>query len=70
MSQKLVRTFLLVKVFDDGRVFSGQVLKTLLSSGIGYAASIENETSSITALVFRGTALMEGEAEDLDRQNR
>src|ERR1700688_2214336 len=56
--KKLVRTFLLIEIFDDRRIFSGEALETLFPPGIGNAAAVEYEAAAISGLIFRYAAVV------------
>src|SRR5271157_1533510 len=53
VGQKLMRAFLLVKIFDHHRVFACKSLEPLFASRVGYAAGIENEAAAVPGLVLR-----------------
>ena len=63
--EKLVHTFLLIEVFDDGRVFTRKFLKALFAAWIWEAAAIEDKAAAITAFVLRQFA-MKRKATDVD----
>src|SRR3954470_24946674 len=60
-----MNALLLIQIFDNRSVFTGQGLKTFFSTRIGKAAAVENETAAVPRVVF-GQAAMEGKAEDAD----
>src|SRR5947209_12523739 len=51
--EKLVHALLLIEIIDHWRVFAGESLEALFASGIRDAAAIENESASMSGLVFR-----------------
>src|SRR5579863_921078 len=51
--EKLMHALLLIEKVNHRRVFARQSLKSLLASGIRYAAGIENKSATVTGLVFR-----------------
>ena len=51
VSEKIANARLLFQIFNDGGVFSGEGLETLFASGIGKAATIEDEAASVAGVV-------------------
>ena len=51
MFEVAVNRALLIEVFDDGRIFAGELLETIFASRVGQAASIEDESSPITGFI-------------------
>ena len=50
--EELVDAFLLIEIFDDGRVPAGEFLEFFFAAGIGEAAAVEDETAAVSAVVF------------------
>ena len=61
--EKLMHALLLLEIFDDRRVFAGERFEAIFSARIRKAASIEDKSAAIAAVVF-GQAAMEREAEN------
>src|SRR5690242_68868 len=61
--QELMHSFLLIEIFDDGRVATGELLENFFAAGIGKAAAIEDESAAVAAFV-PGQFAMEGKAVD------
>ena len=66
--EKLVNALLLVEIFDDGSVASGQSFEALFTAGIGQAATVEDEAAAVAAFVL-GPAAVKGKAENSDDQS-
>src|SRR5262249_28406110 len=57
-----------LKVGDDGLIFPGEGFVLLLAAGVGQGAGIEDEASTVAAVVFRHAAV-EGEAVNADDES-
>src|SRR6202521_58328 len=61
--QKLVHAFLLNEIVDHRSVLAGESLEALFAAGIGEAASVEDESAAVAALVF-WQAVVKGKTEN------
>ena len=51
-SQKLVNAFLLIQIFNDGRISASEFLEFFFATRIGKAAAIEDKAATVSAFVF------------------
>src|SRR5579864_418830 len=63
-AEKPMHAVLLIEVFDDGSIPSGQRLEALFASGIRKAAAIEDESTAVTAFVLGHAVAMKRKTED------
>src|SRR5580765_5614490 len=65
--EKLVHALLLIQVFNDGRVASGERFKLFEAARVGQAAAVEDKAAAVAGLVF-GPAPVKRETEDANRK--
>src|SRR5579864_4751655 len=63
-AEKLMHTFLMIEILDDGSILSGKRFEALFASGIRKTAAIENKSAAVAAFVLGQAFAMEREAEN------